>query len=35
MEYYYDEFPIVENLNVPKDTKFPITEEDLKILKQE
>ena len=28
MEYYYNEFSIVDNMNFPKDTKFPITEEE-------
>ena len=35
MEYYYNEFPIVENMNFPKGTKFPITDEELKKIKQE
>ncbi len=28
MEYYYNEFSIIDSMNFPKDTKFPITEEE-------
>ena len=35
MEYYYNEFTIVENMKFPKGTKFPITEEQaLKLIEE-